>query len=540
MKGWAQQHLPCPCGKSSDAYSVNHEGWGTCFSCEKRFPPNSEASLAVPSGTPGQFVPVEFRALKKRNITEETAKRYGYGFTAKNHHAWVLYNKSGVPVAQKFRGPDKEFYIKGDISQAEMFGSRTIRGGGKQIVIAEGELDAMSINQALGGTWPVLSLKNGASGAANDISEMLETLENFERVVLAFDDDRAGRGALEACCTILSPGKIFVAQYGGAKDASELLQAGKSEELRNAVWGAKQWRPDGVINLADARDAIRKKPMMGIPYPWAGLNELLFGYRPAELTTWTAGTGVGKTAVVSEVAHFAAVHEKKTVGLLYLEEGIDRAGKRIVGIEMNLPIHLPNAEYSDEDFDRAFDATLGTDRFFAYDHFGSLDSDVLLNRIRYMIKHCGCEIVVLDHISIVVSGNDISEDERRTLDHLVTNLRSMTQETNASLHLVSHLKRPPGAGSHEEGRQVSLSHLRGTQAIAQLSDTVIACERNQQADNPQDRNTTVLRVLKNRYAGLTGEADHLYYDMKTGRLSALRMDAIPASAAQSKGPQGDF
>jgi twinkle protein len=95
----------------------------------------------------------------------------------------------------------------------------------------------------------------------------------------------------------------------------------------------------------------------------------------------------------------------------------------------------------------------------------------------------------------------------------------MSQETSASFHIVSHLRRPPGQGSHEEGRQVSLSHLRGTQAIAQLSDAVIAAERDQQSEDVTEKNTVVLRVLKNRYAGLTGRACSLVYDNKTGRLT---------------------
>ena len=50
--------------------------------------------------------------------------------------------------------------------------------------------------------------------------------------------------------------------------------------------------------------------------------------------------------------------------------------------------------------------------------------------------------------------------------------------------LVSHLKRVGMGKSHEDGGQISLSHLRGSQAIAQLSDIVIGLERDQQAKNP--------------------------------------------------------
>ena len=96
----------------------------------------------------------------------------------------------------------------------------------------------------------------------------------------------------------------------------------------------------------------------------------------------------------------------------------------------------------------------------------------------------------------------------------MTNLRSLVEETGATMFVVSHLKRPEKKG-HEEGAQVSLSQLRGSGAIAQLSDMVIGLERNQQGDNP---NVLTIRVLKNRFCGLTGVSGYLKYDPETGRL----------------------
>ena len=63
-----------------------------------------------------------------------------------------------------------------------------------------------------------------------------------------------------------------------------------------------------------------------------------------------------------------------------------------------------------------------------------------------------------------------------------------------------------------------MAHLRGSQSIAQLSDAVVAMERDQQADDPNVANTTTIRVLKNRYAGETGIACHLFFNKETGRL----------------------
>ena len=386
------------------------------------------------------------------------------------------------------------------------------------IVITEGEIDAMSVTEAMGKSWPAVSVPNGGGkGAAKAVAKQLEFLESFDKVVLCFDSDEVGAEATDACVSLFSPGKVAIANLGGYKDANDMLMNGDETGLRDAIWGAQIYRPDGVVNMADLLDRVKAPLVQGMQYPYEGLNDLLFGFRPGDVVTWTAGTGVGKSALVSELV-YKCISEGIPTGIVYLEEGVDRAGKRIVGLAMDKPLHLPETTYTKEEFDAAWLKTLGTGRLFAYDHFGSLDEATLLNRIRYMVKACGCRVVVLDHISMVVSGQDLSGDERRMLDHIMTNFKSLMMETGAAGHVVSHLRRPPGSGSHEEGMQVSLNHLRGTGAIAQLSDAVIAAERDQQADSEEERNTTQLRVLKNRYSGLTGPAGYVKYVRATGRL----------------------
>lgn len=510
---------PCPSCASSDAYGFDDRGWGHCFSCGVNVPPDSLDDPSE-SARAGMATSLDFIPMPKRGLRQETCKRYGYGTsTVHDKPAQVApyYDEKGTLVAQKVRFADKSFTVLGKLAKATLFGQRLCRGSGKMIVVTEGEIDAMSVAQAMGLQWPAVSVPNGASGAKAALAAQLPFLEGYDKVVLAFDQDEPGRKATAECVELFSPGKVAIAELRH-KDANEYLQAGNESGLRDDIWNAKVWRPDGVLNMADVRERVSAPLSVGITYPWQGLNDMLYGFRPQELITWTAGTGVGKSALVSEVVYHLLT-QGKTVGIIYLEEGIERAGRRIVGLAMNKPLHLPDASYTPEEFQTAWDATLGTGRLFAYDHFGSLDETVLMNRIRFMVKGCGCQVVVLDHISMVVSGMDLDADERRALDHIMTSLRSLTQETGASIHVVSHLRRPPGSGTHEEGRQVSLSHLRGTQAIAQLSDAVIAAERNQQADDAEERNTTTIRVLKNRYSGLTGPACALKYSHVTGRLT---------------------
>jgi twinkle protein len=168
----------------------------------------------------------------------------------------------------------------------------------------------------------------------------------------------------------------------------------------------------------------------------------------------------------------------------------------------------------------AFNSTLGTDRLYLFDHFGSMGIDNVINRIKYMAKALDCRYVVLDHISILVSDQQ-NGDERKYLDEVMTKLRVLVQETGVALLCVSHLKRPDGKG-HEEGAATSLAQLRGSASIAQLSDMVIGLERHAQAADEAERNTTHVRILKNRLSGMTGECCHLLYDKATGRMSEVR------------------
>ena len=140
-----------------------------------------------------------------------------------------------------------------------------------------------------------------------------------------------------------------------------------------------------------------------------------------------------------------------------------------------------------------------------------------------MIVGCGCKWVVVDHLHMLVSAT-VEGDERRAIDAIMTKLRSIVEETGAGIILVSHLRRVDGNKGHENGIQVNLSHLRGSQSIAQLSDCVIALERNQQSDDPNEANTTVLRVLKSRYTGDVGIATKLLYEKDTGRLIEIALE----------------
>jgi len=462
------------------------------------------------------FVSGEPEALGKRKLTYDTCKLWGYevGRLADSKvHVANYRDAKGRLVAQKIRSADKSFSVRGDLKAAVLYGQWLWRDGGKMVVVTEGELDALTLSQIQGNKWPVVSVKTGAAGAKRDIKQNIEWLEAFDSVVFAFDSDKVGREAALACAAMLTPKKAKIATFP-LKDASDMLQQGRQRELMDCIWGAKEYRPDGILNGADLWEVVTKvEEAETVSYPYAGINEKTKGCRRGEIVTVTAGSGIGKSQLTREFAHHF-LSEGRTVGYIALEESVKRTGLGLMSIEANKLLHLGD-EADKKILKKAFDATLGTGRVFLYDHWGSTDSDNLLSKIRYLVRGCECEYIILDHLSIVVSGLE-GGDERRIIDNTMTKLRSLVEELGCELILVSHLKRPSGDRGHEEGAQTSLAQLRGSAAIAQLSDMVIGLERNQQ--DVDDANRTHVRVLKNRWSGETGLCCALEYDSETGRM----------------------
>ena len=134
-----------------------------------------------------------------------------------------------------------------------------------------------------------------------------------------------------------------------------------------------------------------------------------------------------------------------------------------------------------------------------------------------MVNAYDVKLVIVDRLSIVVSGME-GDNERQLIDRLMTKLRTLVHETGVGMFLISHLRRPSGDNGHEQGAEVTLSQLRGSHSIAQLSDMVFGLERNQQDEDEEVRSVSKLRVLKNRYVGETGVAAYLKYDKVSGRM----------------------
>ena len=521
------RHAPCNNCNSQNNLAI-YEFHSYCFGClqwtslagfKSVVPANGEQPIQkIQRKEMLDLIEGSVNALPKRQINSETCKKFNYEtgiYNGRNCHISNYYDKQYSLVAQHIRFADKSFKWLGDTDKISLFGQNLWRDGGKSVIITEGEIDCMSVSQVQGHKYPVVSVPSGASSAKKYIKRELEWLSKFEKIILMFDNDEAGTKASVECANILPVKKAYISKLP-MKDANDLLVSNLGAKIIDSMWEAKAFSPAGIIEGVDTKDLLLKDAYAeSIPYQWNGLNSKLNGIRLGELNLLCAGSGTGKSQVCREIAHHL-ISNKHKVGYIALEESVKRSIRGIVSVGLNKLIHIPEVrkETSDEEIVTEWEKI--KDYVTFYDHFGSTSSDDLLNKIRYMVKGLDCKVIFLDHISIVVSGQ-ADGDERRLIDNTMTSLRQLVEELNCALFVVSHLKRPEGKFGHEEGTQTSLSHLRGSHSLAQLSDAVIGFERDQQSVD--EGNMMICRVLKNRFSGDTGIASTLIYNKETGRLS---------------------
>ena len=525
-------HQPCPVCSSSDACSINEDGSAYCFSCNTRIPVYDGGIVEdIKTHRMNSINEIEgaFVALNDRGISLTTAKKYNVKSIV-NREGKVIrhfypYCVASEVTAYKVREEGKHFTWRGNSQGTGLFGESLFKNSGKFITLVEGECDAMAAYEMLGSKWPVVSVKSGASGAVRDVKNSIEFLEKFDCVVINFDNDKQGLESAKKVARLLTPGKAKILSLpDDFKDANDMLKAGRGQSYVESWWNSKLYTPSGVLNISEKKNEFNNRECKeSVPYPWEGLNKKLHGLRRGELVTLTGGTGLGKSSVTRELEHWLITNTKDNVGIIALEEDWRRTVDGILSIEANARLYIDQVrnQHSEEELNAIFDkvyAGKNKDRVWIHSHFGITDIDEIFSKLRFLIIGCSCKWVVVDHLHMLVSAMS-DGDERRAIDNIMTRLRSIVEETGAGLILVSHLRRVDGNRGHENGISVSLSHLRGSQSIAQLSDCVIALERDQQSEDAQEANTTHMRVLKSRYTGDVGMATHLLYNRDTGRLA---------------------
>ena len=513
-----KKHQSCQnCGSSDGLYP--YEDGSYCHVCKvKTFNDEEEDNMTETQQpkAPMKSLTGTLVAIPSRGLIKPVAEKYKA--LTSGDKVSLIYTLNGKTTGFKERGlKDKTFKFNGN-AQADLFGQSAFPKGGKSVTITEGEFDAMAAYQMLYMNEPCVSVINGASGAVKDCKRNYEWLDSFDKINICFDSDKAGQEAALAVAELFDPRKVRLVTMS-LNDPNDFVLQGRDKDFIDSHKKAGPFTPDGIIAGNTLYDLVNTPPdYESVPYPFDGLNKMTKGLRTGELITFVAGTGVGKTQVMREILYHLIKEDKGNVGTMFLEEPVRDTSLGVMSIHADKMLNQPDTVYQQDEFDAAYENTLGTGRVFLYDSFGSNTIERIISMVRFLAKACSCKFIILDHISIVVS--DHAKDERKALDEIVTKLKTLTIELDICLMMVSHLSRDKNKKAPEEGGTIGLHDIRGTAGIAQLSNIIVALERNTQAEDELERNTTNVRVIKNRFTGETGVADSLLFSRHTGRLTS--------------------
>ena len=535
-----RRNQPClnPECKSHDARQVYEDLTSFCFSCSTWFgagkeqvelteePQMEKVEIAKSDTKLAEIDAYESRGFKERGITKPIAQFY---------NVRVSYNEKGeidthyYPYGEgekrgyKIRKLPKSFSYTG--TPGGLFGRHLFNGGGKRLIITEGEIDALTMAQASFDRYkkhyPIIALPSASSTA--QLLENRDWIRSFQEVVLCLDNDSAGEEATKKALKIIGIDKAKIAKLP-LKDPSDVFLKFGGERLLECVWSATYWTPAGIIKKDALWDALTNyNDVHAIPYPACleGVNLKLKGMRSGEIVLLISGTGSGKSTILREIlVHLIQTEKTAKVGIISLEESPAETARKISGMALNrnpAEEEIPIAELK-----VGFDTIFGDDRIVLLDHQGSIKDSSIVDQLEYMAL-MGCTHLMIDHITILVSEGADGLTGNEAIDKIMNDLLRLTKKHPIWIGLISHLRKTSTGGrSFEQGKLPSIDDIRGSGSIKQISHDIIAFARDLTADDEQERNTIKMSVLKARYTGLTGPIPGAWYNRKTGRLSGLK------------------
>lgn len=524
------RNQPCKKCGSSDARQFYEDGGSKCFACDNfEWPKDNEVrreATDAPPKKPKESLEEIFefpcRGFEERKIRKNICEFYGVRVSyGENGLIDTHYYPYEGGKAFKVRKLPKVFTWVG--KSAGLFGQDKFNGGGRRLVITEGEIDALSVAQAnyekYKKFYPVVAMSS--STMTKSLLENRDWIRSFGEVILMLDNDEAGAKATEEAIKIIGLDKVKIAKLS-QKDPNEVLLKEGGEKVLQCMFDATYHVPSGIIGkeaLWEALVAYNNTPSVLYPPCLAGVNEKTKGARLGEIALFVSGTSCGKSTVMREIMlHFAEVTPSR-IGVVSLEESPAETARKLSG--MHLMCNPAKEELTLDELKPGFDAVFGNDKFMLLDHQGSMKDESILDKLEYMALS-GCQYIVIDHITILVSEGADGLTGNEAIDMIMNKLLNFAKRHNVWIGLVSHLRKTNNTGkAFEEGRMPNLDDIKGSGSIKQVSFDIIAFARNLQHEDEVERNCIQMAILKCRYTGLTGPVAGAYYDFDTGRFKHI-------------------
>lgn len=539
-------HTSCLSCDSSDAMAVYqkvsedgevfHDAF--CFSCSTYHSPKQveEAGVKMIAMEKPEKVltqddllaiqSIPFRGWKRRGITKDTSAKYGV-HTVLDESMDILERyypstQDGKIVGYKKRTKGKEFSGIGNTKATnELFGQSVFQSGQKYLVITTGEEDAMSFAEVLksGDYWtPCVSVTCGDGSIIKQFKANFNYINSFDKVILAFDNDEPGQRYIEEAARLLSPGKAFIAKFPrDVKDASDLLQQNRVADLKQVFWKAEPFSRVDVLHLEQLWDDFESEDNnVKIPFPpsWSQLNEMMNGgMEKGEITVIGALTSIGKSTIISNLVYHLIENTSFKVGAMYLEGTKREVVRDLLSLDAGVNLRTQDRSLLDMQSlkNRFFEGLAKRNQFVYVDHQGSISTDEIFDKLNYLAKAEGCDVIVIDPIQAGVN----SADNGAIIEFMDTLLK-FAKETDTCVIAVSHMKKPADDNPHN----VSEYQLLGSSSINQIAFNTILISRDKLNEDARKRGSTRLLLVKCRRTGNTGEAGWLRYDHETTHLFA--------------------
>ncbi|EHP9877534.1 AAA family ATPase [Escherichia coli] len=403
-------------------------------------------------------------------------------------------------------------------------------------------------------TLPFIGLNCGTANAVDTFAHNEKFIREYEKIVLGLDNDEAtarekehrikkGKEATDDVAGFLLSDNIYVARYpnerndpNGVKDIRDIYKKGKWMDIWNMFAKAQdKYVPDKLIGLERISiENLRKKKKDGVPLPcFPRLYELTRGPRTGELWTLTGPSGAGKSTFSRKIEYAIIEYlrnmdiprldgwkENEKIAIIRLEEDEEESVNSLYAEELKIDpkafVADPEQFLTDEQHLAIHQRWIAEDKVKIFDHFGSIPTDQLLQKLKQMVFLDGCRWIILDHLSMVISGLK-SDNERRDLDNIMTELAAFCKKYDVFILSISHMKRKEiQIPKDKDGNllpfwyPVRKEDLRGSAALEQLSWVVLGVEPEELPDRSRGRIRSV--VMKNRPHKKLGIADTLIMD----------------------------
>ena len=452
--------------------------------------------------------------------------------------------------------PEKRFiaYPAGSIGkECDLFGSFRWKGCSR-LVICGGENDVIAAKymheeyrqrQARKGS-NIAEVDFGCSVtgegvAAEQIRLNYEKIDQYDEIILDLDSDEAGQKAEEALLDVLPLHKTKIMRYS-SKDANEALEQGQADDYIRAIYNARRPSISGIVSSLDLHEKVLQGcdvDMIPLPPILHKANSMLGGGLPlGEIVNILAASGIGKTTIIGEFTYHWIFNSPHKVGVLSYEANSSQYGLKL--LSRHLGVNLLKIVDKDEegsilptkrnrrDFLLREDIleqsrTLyvdekGDERFALIDDRDEMtDLETIKKKILQLIKAHQVKVILIDPASDLLGLLDLKEQEG-----FLSWLKKM-KSRGITFVLVNHSRKGAGGKvSGARGGELDEQDMMGSGSIYRSGAVNIILERDKEAEDENERNTTKVRITKNRDGGVTGKADELYYDIETHSLHNKR------------------